>query len=68
VRELRSSERGLEANLPLENYGALSVADITESLDGLPRYALEQLRAFELLHKNRKTLLAELDRRLQEGA
>lgn len=61
-------ENALEANLPLEHYSALAVAEVVERLEGLSRYQLEQLRAFELLHKNRKTLLSELDRHLREGA
>ncbi len=68
LEEAQGSAPRLEANLPLENYGALSVADVTEKLGELSRYEIEQIRLFELLHKNRKTLLAELDRRLQEGA
>ena len=60
--------RALESNLPIKKYGDLTIGDITKKLEKLSGYELEQIRAFELLHKNRKTLMQELDRKLQEGA
>ena len=58
----------LEENLPLENYQSLAIGDIEKELDNLTEYELEQVRAFEVLHKNRKTLMSELDRRREERA
>ena len=60
--------RALERNLPVKDYGDLSVSDLKKKFADLSPYELEQIRAFELLHKNRKTLMQELDRKLQEGA
>lgn len=64
---LADGVRALERNLPIKDYGDLSVSDLKKKFEDLSKYELEQIRAFELLHKNRKTLMQELDRTL-EGA
>ena len=59
---------GHEATLPIEGFDALSIRKIVPQLEGLDIAALKTLRAYEAGHKNRKTLLAELDSRLEELA
>ena len=68
LTEAQTAPNTLEENLPLENYQNLAIGDIEKKLDDLTEYELEQVRAFEVLHKNRKTLMSELDRRRAERA
>ena len=63
MAEAKTVQNALEENLPLENYQSLAISDIEKELDNLTEYEIEQVRAFEVLHKNRKTLMSELDRR-----
>ena len=67
ITEAKTVQNALEENLPLENYQSLSISDIEKELDNLTEYEIEQVRAFEVLHKNRKTLMTELDRRQRDG-
>jgi Family of unknown function (DUF5872) len=49
---------------PLKNYDDLSVEEIENKIGGLSEDDIEALRAYEKAHKNRKTLLESLDRKL----
>ena len=61
---------GDEATLPLADYDDLSVKKVLAALDAgtFDRGALMVLRAYEAEHKNRVTLLRELDARIEEPA
>ncbi len=59
---------GHEATLPIEGFDALSIRKIIPQLEGMDAPGLRTLRAYEASHKNRKTLLAELDSRLEACA
>ena len=52
--------------LPLEGYDELTVDEVTNRLEGLNPEELQAVRAYEGDHKHRKTLLEELERRLQQ--
>jgi hypothetical protein len=50
--------------LPIEHYDDLSVEEISKELDGLSDEELERVRDYEKRHKDRKTLIESLDRKL----
>lgn len=52
--------------LPLENYNQLTVEEVVAQLDNLPAAQLQTVREYEMAHKNREGIAAELDRRLAE--
>ncbi|GAB4461956.1 MAG: hypothetical protein OHK0029_28030 [Armatimonadaceae bacterium] len=56
-----------DRNLTVENYDNLTVDEVTERLEGLSQKELRQIRAYEQKHRERKTMLEELDRRLEDG-
>ncbi|HJU70246.1 MAG TPA: hypothetical protein VJ603_00210 [Paucimonas sp.] len=56
----KSPDRGL----PLEDYQTLTIGQIEARLDGLSNAEIRKIRTYEARHKNRKTLLQKLDRRL----
>ncbi|WP_273847137.1 hypothetical protein [Rubrobacter calidifluminis] len=63
---LRLIEGGIEeTELPIEGYDDLSVAEISKRLDGLSVEEIRIIRDYERLHKNRESLLEQLDRRLK---
>ena len=53
-----------EAALPLSNYDALGVEEVEKKAKGLSREEIQNLLDYEKQHKNRKTLVQALDRRL----
>jgi Protein of unknown function (DUF2795) len=53
--------------LPIEDYDELAVDEVRSRLEGLKPEELQVVRSYEKDHKNRKTLLSELDRRLKES-
>lgn len=63
---LVSLRAGHRATLPLDGFDELSVKKAGAALDAgdFDEIALRTLRAYEVSNKNRKTLLADLDRRL----
>lgn len=52
------------AALPLKNYDGLSVEDVEKKAGGLSKDDIEDLLDYEKQHKNRKTLVEALNRRL----
>jgi type IV secretory pathway VirD2 relaxase len=52
-------------NLPLEEYDSLSVNAIRKHLDELSIEEIERLRDYEVGNKNRRTLMARFDRRIE---
>ena len=57
-REGKSPDRGL----PIANYQHLTIEQITEKLHSLSKKELSQIRDYEKHHKNRSTLVVEMDR------
>jgi hypothetical protein len=52
--------------LPIRDCDELTVDGVRGWLDGLNPEELQATSSYEIAHKNRKTLLGELDRRLNE--
>lgn len=48
-------------DLPIPGYDGLSASQVIERLEGLSRGALERIRAYELAHRARRTILASID-------
>jgi hypothetical protein len=59
VVQLRSN-----GSLPIENYDELSVREVSKRLEGLTEQEIRIIRSYEQRHKNRETLLEQLDRKL----
>jgi hypothetical protein len=57
-------EDGADDHLPIENYGELTVAEISEKLGDLSTEEIEQLKVYEKKYKNRTSLLERFDRAL----
>jgi hypothetical protein len=57
-----------EGGLPVNDFDLLSIAKITPQLDGLSVSELKTLAVYEAANKNRKTLLRELNARIDEFA
>ncbi len=53
---------------PIEGYDEMNVAKITEQLDGLSEAELRRTRNYEQGNKNRQTLIAQIDRRLEASS
>ncbi|HZB83574.1 MAG TPA: DUF2382 domain-containing protein, partial [Rubrobacteraceae bacterium] len=49
-------------------YNELSVEEVKKKLDGLPKDELKKIRSYEKEHKNRKTLIGELDRKIRDAS
>lgn len=52
------------AAAPIEGYDALSAKEVVAKLDGLDAATLQAVRAYEAAHKNRVTVLREIDAKL----
>jgi len=60
--ELRTAVMGA---LGTANYGELSVAEVSRRIEGLPTEQLKKVREFEKNHKNRETLIEQIDRKIR---
>jgi hypothetical protein len=71
LRQTEKATRGAElraavlAALQTADYDGLTVAEISERLDGLTMHQLEQVRELEKNNKNRETLIAQIDRKIR---
>lgn len=63
-REGRSPDRGL----PIQDYQHLTVSEVRARLNDLPKRDIRRLRSYEQRHKDRKTLLGDMERRLGASA
>jgi hypothetical protein len=61
ARRSDAADRGL----PIKGYDHLSVLDVVQRLDGLSHQELRAIEQHERKHKNRKTLLAQIERRIR---
>lgn len=57
--------RSPDRNLPLKDYDHLTLDQVTARLGKLSPEDIRELRSYEQKHKNRKTLLAAMDRELK---
>jgi len=62
TEEAKQARKGSQA-LPLENYDDLGVEDV-EKIKGLSREEIREVLDYEKRHKNRKTLVESLDRKV----
>src|SRR5829696_7945443 len=60
--ELRAAVLGA---LKTEDYDGLTVAEISERLEGLPAEQLRKVREFEKQNKDRETLVGQIDRKIR---
>jgi hypothetical protein len=60
--ELRTA---VVAALGTANYDELSVAEVSRRIEGLPTEQLRKVREFEKKHKNRETLIEQIDRKIR---
>lgn len=58
------TERQLAA-LPIANYKGMNVKDVLAHLDTLDKEGLMAVQEFEMAHHNRKTILREIEQRLE---
>jgi len=57
----------VSTGVPIEDYDDLNVGKIVEQLDNLSADELQRVRVYEQQHKNRDTLLKQIDRRMMEA-
>ncbi len=50
------------------DYDALTVEEVARRIDGLPAEQLKKVREFEKNHKNRETLVAQIDRKIRANS
>jgi hypothetical protein len=63
--ELRTAVYGA---LQTTDYDGLSVAEISRRIEGLPTEQLRKVREFEKNHKNRETLIEQIDRKIRANS
>ncbi len=64
AKEQDRNHRSPDKNLPIKNFDALDVDEVTARLDNLSKHDLQTIRRYEEHHNGRKTLIEQLDRRL----
>jgi hypothetical protein len=67
MREV-ASVGNTDGRLPISNYDELTVDEISKKLDGLSVEEIEKVRAYEKRHKNRETLLEQIDRKMKAAS
>ncbi len=63
TEEAKQSRKGSQAP-PLKDYDDLSVEDVEKKVKGLSKEEIREVRDYEKRHKNRKTLVESLDRKV----
>jgi len=61
----RTAAESAAGQPPFSDYDEMNVEEITEQLDGLSEAELRRVRNYEQRNKNRETLIAQIDRRLE---
>ena len=61
----RPAPRAGTGAFPIPDYGRLTSAQIVEKLDGLTVDGLKKVRGYEMEHRNRRALLAQVEQRIQ---
>lgn len=54
-----------DRNLPIESYQHLTADEIAGKLNSLSRDEIKKIKSYETNHKNRKTLIDQLERKLE---
>lgn len=62
-QEQRHEGKAPDRGLPLDTYAHLTVDQVAAKLDGLSDQQVRQIADYEKRHNNRKTLLAQIERR-----
>ena len=74
LRQTEKATRGAELRtavfsaLGTTDYDALTVEEVARRIDGLPAEQLKKVREFEKDHKNRETLIAQIDRKIRANS
>ncbi len=61
-REGKSPDR----KLPIENYEHMTISQISARLNSLSNQQIHKIKNYEAKHKNRRTLIEKLDRKMKE--
>ena len=61
----RATAESVAGQAPIEGYDEMNVDEVTSQLDGLSEAELRRVRNYEQGNKNRETVIAEIDRRLE---
>ena len=56
------------AAVPIAGYDELTIEEVKGELEGLSKDELKKVRSYEKKHKNRKTLLEQLDRKIKDAS
>jgi hypothetical protein len=64
-RNIGTSEKAREEGPPVRSYNDLTIAEAKKKLGGLSQGELKKIRSYEKKHKNRKTLVEWLDRKIK---
>jgi uncharacterized protein (TIGR02271 family) len=64
----KESKEDTRTNPPFEGYEELTVKEAEKKIGGLSEDELEKIRSYEKEHKNRKTLIKQLDRKLGDAS
>jgi uncharacterized protein (TIGR02271 family) len=64
----KESKEDTRTNPPFEGYDELTVKEAKKKFGGLSEGELEKIRSYEKEHKNRKTLIKQLDRKLGDAS
>ena len=70
-RQRATKTKAAKANrggLPLEDYDDLTVEEAKKKIGGLSEEELKRIRSYEKKHKNRKTLLKQLDGKIKDAS
>jgi hypothetical protein len=55
-----------DRNLPIDDYRQLTADEVNRKLSGCSHKQLEKIKDYEKEHKDRKTVLRQIDRQLQD--
>ena len=58
----------ITTGLPIAHYDELTVAEVSDKLDGLSVDDLKKVRAYEKGHNNRNTLIEQIDRKIKAAS
>jgi uncharacterized protein (TIGR02271 family) len=70
-RQRANKTKAAKANrrgMPLESYDGLTVKEAKKKIGGLSEEELKKIRSYEKRHKNRKTLVEQLDRKIKDAS
>ena len=60
--------RDVDSGFPIRGYDGMSVAGISDRLDGLSAEQIQQVREYEKKNKNRGSLIEQLDRKIKNAS